>query len=449
MFIDEAYSLKRADSHGSDYGQVAIDTLVAAMTSGEYAGRFVVILAGYPEEMRTFLMANPGLRSRFPVNNHFHLPDYSTDELVEIARRVAKRNDYAFAPAALAALRERIERERVDETFGNARTVKNIVLSAIFAKSRRLESDEPLWIDDFTLLSPDDFADDRSPRVSGEAGEAADARGEEARERISRLVGLHGVKAELAKLAAFVRMQRERREAGLPAVPVELHSVFIGNPGTGKTTVAHLYAQLLREIGYLKRGHLIVAGRADLVAGYVGQTAAKTRRKIREALGGVLFIDEAYALATGGETDFGREAIDTLVDEMTRHQENLVVILAGYPEEMERLLAANPGLASRFKKTFVFPDYTAEELLQIIRADVEEKGYRLDEQAVPRLVEELLRRQQTGRLEGNARFARDLVQASLLEQVFRLAALPPDARTRDRLSLLVWDDFAPLFRSGV
>ncbi len=139
----------------------------------------------------------------------------------------------------------------------------------------------------------------------------------------------------------------------LPNVPIQLHSVFSGNPGTGKTTVAKIFAKILKDCGLLKRGHLVIASRGDLVAGYVGQTAIKTKNKIREALGGVLFIDEAYALFRG-EKDFGKEAIDTLVDEMTKHNENLVVILAGYKEEMERFIKSNPGLESRFKKILPF-----------------------------------------------------------------------------------------------
>ena len=163
---------------------------------------------------------------------------------------------------------------------------------------------------------------------------------------------------------SFVKMQQFRRNNGFPAVPIQLHAVFSGNPGTGKTTVAKIYAELLKECGILKRGHLIVTSRADFVASYVGQTAAKTKKKIKEALGGVLFIDEAYSLL-GQAGDFGKEAIDTLVDEMTKYNENLVVILAGYPNEMEALLNSNPGLHSRFKKFFHFPDYRMEELITI------------------------------------------------------------------------------------
>ena len=158
---------------------------------------------------------------------------------------------------------------------------------------------------------------------------------EHPQQKLDQLIGLSNVKEEVRSIISFVKMQKIRRDFGLPVVPIQLHSVFTGNPGTGKTTVAKIYAELLKECGLLKRGHLMVTSRADFVAGYVGQTAIKTRRKIREALGGVLFIDEAYSLLGQSSGDFGKEVIDTLVDEMTKHNENLVVVLAGYPNEMQ------------------------------------------------------------------------------------------------------------------
>ncbi|MGA9225448.1 MAG: AAA family ATPase [Mesobacillus sp.] len=402
LFIDEAYSLKREGQTGNDYGQTAIDTLVSLMTSAEYGGKFAVILAGYPEEMRQFLDANPGLRSRFPQPNLIHLPDYSNDELMQIAEQASRDNDFAMTEEAKVELKDRIEKERVDDTFGNARTVRNLILEAIFKKGAR-----PVDETDFsayTLLEKEDF--ESAPATNTD----------KPLDRLEALVGLDNVKAEVTTLISFVRMQQLRKEKGLPGVPVQLHSVFTGNPGTGKTTVAKIYAELLKECGMLKRGHLIVSSRADFVAGYVGQTAIKTKKKIREALGGVLFIDEAYSLLGQTSGDFGKEVIDTLVDEMTRHNENLVVILAGYPAEMELLLESNPGLRSRFKKFFHFPDYTAEEMLEIIRNYAEKYQYKFAENVVPFLSAEL----SEANINGNGRFATNLVDEAIQAQAYRL-----------------------------
>ncbi len=447
LFIDEAYSLKRVDSNSSDYGQVVIDTLVSAMTSGDYAGRFVVILAGYPEEMRSFLLANPGLRSRFPEQGHFTLPDYSREELLLIGEQVAERNDFSLTPSARQALVQRIERERVDETFGNARTVTNIILDAIFTKGKRTAEQEQFHMDDFTVLDPQDL------QMDVEGSEETNVQ-QTAIEQLDQLIGLVNIKAELNKVSAFVKIQQLRLARQLPAVPIELHAVFTGNPGTGKTTVAKLYAAMLKECGYLKRGHLVTVSRADLVAGFVGQTAGKTRQKIREALGGVLFVDEAYALLSQGGNDFGRESIDTIVDEMTRHKENLVVVLAGYPDAMASLIASNQGLFSRFKKSFSFPDYTADELLQIIKLRCERIGYHFSGEVEEKLGAHLQRASEAGNLAGNARFAEYLVDEAIQAQSVRLAAFValPENRGKtneialhDQLSTLQWEDFAPLF----
>ncbi|CAM3788849.1 AAA family ATPase [Mesobacillus thioparans] len=402
LFIDEAYSLKREGQTGNDYGQTAIDTLVSLMTGSEYGGKFAVILAGYPEEMRQFLDGNPGLRSRFPQSNFIHLPDYTEDELMEIAEQAARDNDYAMTEPAKLELRERIEKERVDDTFGNARTVRNLVMEAIFKKgSRKIEDDD---FSTYTLLEKADFETSSKPSA------------EKPLDRLQALVGLDTVKSEVTSLISFVRMQHLRKEKGLPAVPIQLHSVFTGNPGTGKTTVAKIYAELLKDCGMLKRGHLITSSRADFVAGYVGQTAIKTKKKIREALGGVLFIDEAYSLLGQSSGDFGKEVIDTLVDEMTRHNENLVVILAGYPAEMDMLLESNPGLRSRFKKFFHFPDYRVDELLLIIRNYAGKYQYKINDQAIEFLSEKL----SDTEIKGNGRFATNLVDETIQSQAYRL-----------------------------
>ncbi|WP_026581655.1 AAA family ATPase [Bacillus sp. J33] len=423
LFIDEAYSLKREGQTGSDYGQTAIDTLVSLMTGTEYGGKFAVIMAGYPEEMRQFLDSNPGLRSRFPESNFIALPDYSNEELLQIAEKLAGDNDYVLTEGAKQELGKRIEKERVDDTFGNARTVRNIVLDAIFKKGSQSKSDQNVMA--YTLLEKEDFESEEEVKQM------------DPQEQLDRLIGLETVKAEVKNLVSFVKIQQIRREKELPVVPIQLHSVFTGNPGTGKTTVAKIYAELLKDCGFLKRGHLMVASRADFVAGYVGQTAIKTKKKIREALGGVLFIDEAYSLLSQTSGDFGKEVIDTLVDEMTKHNENLVVVLAGYPNEMEKLLNSNPGLKSRFKKFFHFIDYSTDELLEIIVSYAGQYEYKVTEKAKEYLLSTLSEMD----VNGNGRFAANLADEAIQAQAMRLISEMSCTEDSEQVSILEREDF--------
>lgn len=415
LFIDEAYALKRQDASGSDYGQAAIDTLVAAMTSGEYAGKFVVILAGYPEEMRHFLLANPGLRSRFPESNHYELPNYSDEELIAIGEKVADENNYVLTAEAKRALLARLDRERVDATFGNARTVHNILLDAMFQKGSRFGAEAPL--DEMAILTELDFVETESE--------------EDRALSVDDLVGMDEAKRQLREIEALITVQKRRRELGLKTAPVELHATLVGNSGTGKTTFAHLYAQLLKKTGYLKRGHLKVVSRADLVSGYVGQTAQKTKAAIRDALGGVLLIDEAYSLS-GGPNDYGKEAIDTLVDEMPKHGENLVVVLAGYEAPMRRLIESNPGLSSRINRSIHFEDYSTNELVEIAIRYAEKFGYVMDED-VRSEIENRIRQMERP----NARMALSLIDEAIARQSYRLIA--QDVSESDFNQLLVVD----------
>ncbi|WP_374722256.1 AAA family ATPase [Peribacillus tepidiphilus] len=423
LFIDEAYSLKREGQSGNDFGQTAIDTLVSLMTHKDYKGKFSVILAGYPEEMRQFLRSNPGLRSRFPESNHFHLPDYSMDELLMIGEKMANERDYYLTASAKRELKNRLEKEKVDETFGNARAVESIILNAIFKKGASTTFENEDNVTNFTVLDGEDFTldidhDDSRPI-----------------EKLNELVGLDDIKKEVEGLISFVKMQKIRKENGLPTVPIQLHSVFTGNPGTGKTTVAKIYSELLKECGVLKRGHLIIASRADFVAGYVGQTAIKTKKKIRDALGGVLFIDEAYSLFSSTSNDFGKEVIDTLVDEMTKHNENLVVVLAGYHNEINVLLESNPGLRSRFKKFFHFPDYSVDEMIEIMKKYSNRYQYRLSEESISYIKDRL----ESLPLKGNGRLATNIVDEAIQAQAYRILKNSTLLSVEEAQSILIDD----------
>lgn len=242
--------------------------------------------------------------------------------------------------------------------------------------------------------------------------------------QLEALVGLDEVKKDVKNLINLMKVRRLRQENGLPVPPMSLHMVFMGNPGTGKTTVARLISGLYASIGVLSKGQLVEVDRSGLVAGYVGQTALKTQEVIKSALGGVLFIDEAYSLAAGGENDFGREAIETILKAMEDHRDDLVVIVAGYNGPMEKFLGSNPGLESRFNKYFFFPDYNGEQLMAIFRAQCEKNSYRLTEEADSAAVE-LFTKLYEERDEnfGNGRDVRNCFENMIVRQANRVAVM--------------------------
>ncbi|MGE5381099.1 MAG: AAA family ATPase [Methylocystaceae bacterium] len=241
-------------------------------------------------------------------------------------------------------------------------------------------------------------------------------------EDLERLIGLNEVKDMVREIVAYVYIQKERNTHNLKAGSCSLHMMLTGNPGTGKTTVARILGRILKENQVLSRGHLVEVERADLVGEYVGHTAQKTREQIKKALGGVLFIDEAYTLAQGGNRDFGQESIGTLVKAMEENRDNLVVILAGYPENMNRFIHSNPGLASRFPIVLRFPDYSQSELLAIAMQMYHDRDYELTSRAKWRL-KNILAGKMAGEKNGNARLVRNIVEKSIRIQAVRLYSL--------------------------
>ena len=265
--------------------------------------------------------------------------------------------------------------------------------------------------------------------------------------QLDSLVGLDDVKKDIKNLMNLVKVRRLRKENGLPIPPMSLHMVFMGNPGTGKTTVARIISGLYAAIGVLEKGQLIEVDRSGLVAGYVGQTALKTQEVIKSALGGVLFIDEAYSLASGGENDFGREAIETILKAMEDHRDELIVVVAGYDGPMEKFINSNPGLQSRFNKYFYFPDYNGEQLLHIFKGQCKKNGYALTEEAEAEanaMFEELY--ENRGENFGNGRDVRNVFEDTVVRQSNRVAAL--DAPTKDDLMQFLPEDLRDADETG-
>ena len=256
---------------------------------------------------------------------------------------------------------------------------------------------------------------------------------------LDSLIGLDNVKAEVRRLTSMLQVQQIRAERGLPVIEMSHHLVFTGNPGTGKTTVARLLAEIYRAVGVVSKGQLVETDRSKLVAGFVGQTALKTLEALQAALGGMLLIDEAYALARGGDNDFGREAIDTLVKFMEDHRDDLAIVAAGYTAEMAEFVDANPGLKSRFTRTITFPDYTEDELVLIFLALGEKNQYACSDDALAR-VRYFVSVEPRTRGFGNARFVRNLFETAIAHQAQRVAPLtdPSD----EQLTTLTASDIA-------
>ena len=275
--------------------------------------------------------------------------------------------------------------------------------------------------------------------VSALAEEAEKPDLDELMTQLDSLVGLDEVKRDIKNLINLVKVRKLRQENDLPVPPLSLHMVFLGNPGTGKTTVARLVSGIYAAIGVLSKGQLVEVDRSGLVAGYVGQTALKTQEAIKSAIGGVLFIDEAYSLSSGGENDFGREAIETILKAMEDHRDDLIVIVAGYTQPMTDFINSNPGLQSRFNKYFYFLDYNGEQLMEIFRGQCRKNGYTLTEEAEKYAVEmftELY--EERGENFGNGRDVRNCFEDMVVRQSNRVAAM--DSPTKDDLMAVLPED---------
>lgn len=245
-------------------------------------------------------------------------------------------------------------------------------------------------------------------------------------EQLNQMVGMDQVKQIVYEIFALLQITKMRQEAGLNGSAQVYHMIFKGNPGTGKTTIARIVAKLFQKMGVLSKGHLIEVERADLVGEYIGHTAQKTRDLVKKAMGGVLFIDEAYSLARGGEKDFGKEAIDTLVKHMEDSKNQFILILAGYPFEIEQFLMTNPGLPSRFPIMIDFPDYTVDQLMQIGELMIKERDYSLSQHAMFKLRQLVMQAKQSEQFSfSNARYVRNLLEKAIRQHAVRLMGQYP------------------------
>lgn len=445
LFIDEAYSLARKGISANDFGLEAIEILLKEMTTPN--ANLVVMCAGYPKEMAEFLDSNPGLKSRFL--HYYEFADYTPAELLLIADYTAGKMDIVLPEATRTILLQvftNAYRSR-DKSFGNARFVNNLLTEAKMNLAKRL----------MNLPSLDQLTDAALSTIEPEDVQAAlpyhqqqhyqlsideDAL-QQNLQQLNGMIGLQNIKDEINDLVKLIRYYQETGQDFLGKF--SLHAVFSGNPGTGKTTVARIIAGIYKALGLLERGHLVEVDREALVAGYIGQTATKTADKINEALGGILFIDEAYSLATPYSNDFGPEAIQTLLKRMEDLRGQFAVIVAGYEQNMQQFISTNPGLQSRFDKQYNFNDYNAAELYQIALNLFAKDQLTPDEEAAGILQQhfENIYRQRDQHF-GNARLVRQLTQEVIRKQNLRMASTPAQQRNSENIKTIIAADLTKL-----
>lgn len=425
-----------------------IEILVKELSNGP--GDLAVIVAGYPKEMRQFLDSNPGLKSRFKL--YFEFSDYLPQELSRIAEYAALEKGIQFTEIARKRIDEIIVSayRRRDRTFGNARFVFDLVEQAKINLGLRIMSQNHYKQLPRETLSTVEFEDVARIEI-GRKKELPDIPVDEillqdALNELSNLIGMDRIKAQINEMVRLVKYYRESYKDVLNAF--YLHTVFIGNPGTGKTTVARILTKIYKALGILERGHMVETDRQGLVAGYVGQTAIKTAEKVDEAMGGVLFIDEAYALTQRGLSthgDFGDEAIQTLLKRMEDFRGQFFLFVAGYPDNMETFLKANPGLSSRFDKVLKFEDYSPSELNRIAQLMLSREGLIPSPEA-----EEHLRNYlefvhlYRDKYFGNARTVRSIVQDVIKAHNLRLSGLSPKERDQQPPNILTTEDVSHL-----
>ena len=424
LFIDEAYSLK-IDKNDT-LGQECINTLIKYME--DYRDELVIILAGYTDLMRSFLDLNPGLKSRIP--NIIPFEDFTDEQIGILLDNMCSKHEMSLSKEDRSFAIEQILIKKRGKGFGNAREVRNIFERAISQHCARITNQDiktlpkehfqkfvysditvdPFDVGDIQLLPPVDPKQNPKSAIY----------------KLNSLRGMNGIKEEIQTMADFIRI-RKLRKGPSSARGLQLHMLFTGNPGTGKTTVARLIGDIYRELGVLPSGHVIEVDRSGLVGGYLGQTALKTKECIEDARGGILFVDEAYSLFSDSISGdmYGREAVNTILKYMEDYRDEVVIIFAGYQEPMEKLMNSSPGLLSRFGKTLLFQNFTDEELSDICRDICKNDGYEITDAAHQKLISQLLERRKEDSDFANARTARNLIEQAFKNHAKRVALLNP------------------------
>lgn len=415
LFIDEAYSL--SEGSDNDFGKEAINILVDRMERER--GRLAVFLAGYDQEMKTFFDSNTGLSSR--VTRKFYFNDYSGSELLQIFQRICDQQQYTLEVAASDLIKNYFDYLYFTRTpnFGNGRDVRTVFEQLIKNQADRIADLEHIDKGVLMTILTEDI--EKTLNVSDFMVDVDDF--QTIIDELDQYVGLTNIKEHIHSLINLIKTNKKREALGLPVKQMTYHAIFSGAPGTGKTSIARILGQIYHSLGILKKGHIVEVDRTGLVGAYIGQTEVKTNEVVNSAMDGILFVDEAYALA-GDQNDYGKVAIDSILKRMDDNRDRLVVIVAGYSQQMENFLATNPGLKDRFTQHFEFKDYTADELLAIFTLSANKQKYTLSDDATTTLetyFQSLLIAPPQNF--GNGRAVRNLFESVVRVQSNRLALL--------------------------
>lgn len=442
LFIDEAYALCRNES--DSFGHEAVDELIAVMENNK--DNIMIILAGYTDEMKEFLKSNPGFRSR--IRNNIVFDDYSSEEMVKIFKEMIHKKKMQLNTNTDEILYQLIETKSKTPDFGNARGVRNLVEYVVEAANARIinlkKTGRIITKNQYDIICREDIQSVLDTKSASEKTL------QDLMEELNRLIGLTSVKKRIQEIVNDIQVKKYMEEKGISnaAGRGTMHMVFKGNAGTGKTTVARLLGEIYKKLGILSKNVFVEVGRKDLVANYLGQTTTQVSKKIKEAEGGILFIDEAYTLLNGNQDEFGREAINTLVAEMENQRDNLIVIMAGYSDDMDKFLSINQGLTSRLSAEIVFEDYNLEELCLIFNSMVEKSGMCIAP-GLEKYVKELIKQQKSVTKDfGNARGVRNIVDELEKKKNSRIAMLLMNGKnpTKEELQMLIREDFEKYFK---
>lgn len=403
MVIDEAYTLRKTGN--VDFGIEAINTIMKFMEDNR--NDIMIIFAGYTKEMEQFIKANPGLISRVP--NIFEFEDYTPDEIVKMGERIFENGQYSLEDSSYYKTKVK-DSYATSNDKSNGRWIRNLNEKILKSLANRVIEDSE---DDVTTVKNCDIDEALNEnRVENEDNQ------NNAIEELDELIGIQEVKEQVKQFIALAEVNKIREEQGYTKSSFSLHSLFLGNPGTGKTTVARILGKILYQKKIVSQRKFVEVGRSDLVGQYIGHTAIKTKQVLESALGGVLFIDEAYTLSKG-ENDFGKEAIEEILKFMEDHRQDIVIIFAGYTKEMEDFLNSNSGLRSRIPNSFDFKDYSTEDIVKIGLLGLSKSDYQLDESLYSNIVSELYLKTNN---HSNGRWIRNLNEKIIMNLSVRIVS---------------------------